>query len=166
MINNKRIFLIIIFLVIVAGNIVLADDDLKIKQYSDTDKKNMVILRAGFISRAYYTGPSVTIITAGNFNNLTVGAGIGINKSGRKRFYEMIIALKAYPLSGKISPIIYSEMGYASKSSGYNTGSGPIINVGTGLRIKDKKTAHYFFELGYKSFMNKNYFVGTVAVGF
>jgi hypothetical protein len=81
----------------------------------------------------------------------------------------MIFALKAYPFSGKISPIIYSEMGYASDNSkGYGKGSGPIINVGTGLKVRYKK-AVYFFEIGFKIFMkessNDNYFGGTFSIG-
>ncbi|UCE66841.1 MAG: hypothetical protein JSU85_02185 [Candidatus Zixiibacteriota bacterium] len=111
----------------------------------------------------------MAILTAGNFNNLTAGAGIGINGSGHNRFFEMIFALKAYPLSGNVSPIIYSEMGYASKSSGYGTGGGPIINVGTGLKVRYKKAVYCFFEIGLKIFMkessNDNYLGGSISIG-
>ena len=170
MIKNKRIFPIIMFSVIVTANIVLADDNLKIKHASDTDKKHLVIFRAGIIGKSFYTGPSIAVITGGNFNNLTAGAGIGVNGSGRERFYEIFFALKAYPLSGKVSPIMYSEMGYASDNSkGYGKGSGPIINVGTGLKVRYKKAVYCFFEIGFKIFMkessNDNYFGGTISIG-
>jgi hypothetical protein len=158
------------FFIIASGNIVLADENMKIKHPSDTDKKHVVIFRAGIINRSYYTEPSIAIITAANINSLTIGGGIGVNGSGRRRFYEMIFALKAYLLPGKVSPLVYSEMGYASDNSrGYGKGSGPIINVGTGLKIRYRKAVYCFFELGFKIFMkessNDNYFGGTVSIG-
>ncbi|UCC80788.1 MAG: hypothetical protein JSW64_05365 [Candidatus Zixiibacteriota bacterium] len=150
---------------------------MKIKHPSDTDKKHIVIFRAGIINRRYFTGPTVAILTGVNFNNLTAGAGIGINGSGNNKFHELVIALKAYPLPGKISPIIYTEMGYASGRSYYREGSGPIINFGTGLKIRYKRILYCYFEIGFKIFMikysndyykeysNDNYFGGTISIG-
>lgn len=167
--NNKRIFPIIMFSIIASGNIVRADDNTKIKHAPDTDKKNIVIFRAGIINRRYFTGPTVAILTGANFNNLTASAGIGINGSGNNRFHELVIALKAYPLPGKISPIIYTEMGYASGRSSYIDGSGPLINFGTGLKVRYKKAVYCFFEIGFKIFMkedsNDNFIGGTISIG-
>lgn len=179
MIGRLKSFSLFLFILAVLGNNAgYADDENGIKIYDRSIRKSMTVFRVGIISR-HKIGPSLAVMIGENFNKHIAGClGVAYDDNHEAKAYELVLNLKGYPVPGNISPLIYCEIGYASRHSpgGQPTESGLVINIGSGLKIYDGARAYFLFEFGYKAFTDgfkigkddTNYednVVATVSVG-